>query len=248
MKSLLVCSTTLLAAASLMAADKDDVTSALQKLAAADNYSWTATTESGGGQNGPGTTKGKTQKDGLISIEMTRGDNTTEAFKMGEKGAVKGDDGWTAVDLAAAPARGGGGGGGGANPARMAGMMLRNLKAPAAEVEDVVSKAKDITKSGDAYAADLSEDTVKTMLTRGGGGRRGGGGGAGGAAPTVTNAKGSVKFWIKDGVISKYEIKVSGTVSRGGNDRDVDRTTTVEIKDIGTTKIALPDEAKSKLS
>jgi hypothetical protein len=64
----------------------------------------------------------------------------------------------------------------------------------------------------------------------------------------VANAKGSVKFWVKDGVISKYEFKVSGTVTMGGNDRDVDRTTTVEIKDVGTTKLALPDEAKSKLS
>jgi hypothetical protein len=29
---------------------------------------------------------------------------------------------------------------------------------------------------------------------------------------------------------------------------DVDRTTTVEIKDIGTTKITVPDEAKSKMT
>jgi hypothetical protein len=240
MKSLLICSTTLLAAVSLMAADKDDVTSAAQKLGDADNYSWTSTME--GGQNTPAPSHGKVQKDGLTWIDMTRGDNTTEAYAKGGKGAVKTDDGWEALDLTATPARGGGGGGGGGNAGRFMGMRLRNLKAPAAEVADIVGKTKELTKADDTYAGDLTEEGAKSLLTMGGG-RRGGGG----QAPTVSDAKGSVKFWIKDGVITKYQVKVSGTVTRNGNDRDVDRTTTVEIKDVGTTKITVPDEAKSKL-
>jgi hypothetical protein len=36
-------------------------------------------------------------------------------------------------------------------------------------------------------------------------------------------------------------------VSFNGNDRDVDRTTTVEIKNVNSTKIEVPDEAKKKL-
>ena len=235
MKSLLICSSTLLAAVSLMAADKDDVVAAAQKLAAADNYSWTTTTE--GGQNAQAPSHGKTQKDGLAWIEMTRGDNTMEAYVKGGKGALKTEDGWQALDLAAAPAPGGGGGGG-----RGMAMRLRNFKAPAAQADDIISKAKDLAKSADAYAGDLTEEGAKGLLTMGGG-RRGGG-----AAPAVSNAKGSVKFWIKDGALTKFQIKVSGTVSRNGNDMDIDRTTTVEIKDVGTTKITVPDEAKSKLS
>jgi hypothetical protein len=71
----------------------------------------------------------------------------------------------------------------------------------------------------------------------------------GGQAPPITNAKGSVKFWIKDGVITKYQTKVSGTTkNRDGDDMDIDRTTTVEIKDIGATKITVPDEVKTKMS
>jgi hypothetical protein len=35
---------------------------------------------------------------------------------------------------------------------------------------------------------------------------------------------------------------------RNGDDRDIDRTTTVEIKDVGSTKITVPNEAKSKMS
>jgi hypothetical protein len=243
MKTLIACST-LLAAVSLMAADKDDVKSAAQKLADADNYSWTITTE--GGQNNAAPSHGKIQKDGLTWTDMTMRDNTVEAYFKGGKGAVKTEDGWEALDLTAAAGGGGGGGGGGGNrnPARFMGMRLRNFKAPAAQADDVIGKTKDITKAGDAYAGDLTEEGAKGLLTLGGG-RRGGGGGA---APTVSNAKGSVKFWLKDGVITKYEIKVSGTVTRNGDDRDVDRTTTVEIKDVGTTKIAVPDDAKSKMT
>jgi hypothetical protein len=239
MKSLIACST-LLAAASLLAADKDDVTSAAQKLASADNYSWTSTME--GGQNNAAPSHGKIQKDGLTWTDMTMRDNTVEAFFQGGKGAVKTEDGWQALDLTAAPTTGGGGGGGGGgNPARFMGMRLRNFKAPAAQADDIVGKTKDITKAGDAYAGDLTEEGAKSLLTMGRGRR-------GGQAPTVSNAKGSVKFWIKDGVITKYVLKVSGTVTRNGDDTDVDRTTTVEIKDIGTTKITVPDEAKTKMS
>ncbi len=43
-------------------------------------------------------------------------------------------------------------------------------------------------------------------------------------------------------------IKVPGEVSFNGNRRDVDRSTTVEIQDIGSTKIEVPEDAKKKLS
>jgi hypothetical protein len=48
-------------------------------------------------------------------------------------------------------------------------------------------------------------------------------------------------------LVSKYELKVKGTVTFNGNDRDVDRTTTVEIKNIGSTKVEVPEEARKKL-
>ena len=68
------------------------------------------------------------------------------------------------------------------------------------------------------------------------GGRRNGG-----QPPAVKNPKGSVKFWIKNGVLTKYQYNVQGTINRNDEDVDIDRTTTVEIKDVGTTKITVPD-------
>jgi hypothetical protein len=36
--------------------------------------------------------------------------------------------------------------------------------------------------------------------------------------------------------------------NRDGDDMDIDRTTTVEIKEVGATKITVPDEAQKKMT
>jgi hypothetical protein len=226
---------TFAAAATLLAAEsspKEAITGAAAKLAQQANYSWKTTAEFG---NFTGTSEGKTQKDGLMGFTMTFGDNTTEAFLKDGKGAVKaGDQDWQSLaDLAGAA---------GSEPGRRQFLLrlLQNYKAPAAEASNLAGKTKELKKDGEAFASDLTEDGAKELLTFGG--RRGGN------APEPKNAKGSVKFWVKDGLLSKYEFKLSGTMTFNGEDRDMDRTTTVEIKDVGTTKMDVPEAAKTKLS
>ena len=240
-----------LLAGSLLAADKDDLTAAIAKLAAADNYSWKQTSSNavpaGGGGGGGGARRGggfggmdgKTQKDGLIYVSMPgRQGATTEGFVKGTKGAIKTDADWTS--LADATADNGGGGGGNFNMATFMARRIQTMKAPADTAKDLLSKTKGISLKDGAYVGDLTEDGAKTLMAFGG--RAGGGG------PDISGAKGSVKFWIKDGVLTKYETTVQGTVSFNGNDRDMNTTTTVEIKDIGATKIDVPAEAKKSLS
>lgn len=222
-------------ASSLLAADsspKDDVTNALKKLSEKSNYSWKTTVAvPEGSQFRPGPTEGKTEKDGFTHVTMSMFDNTVQFVIKGEKGAFTGQDGaWQS----AAEAEGSEG------PGRFMAMLVRNYRAPAVEASELASFAKQLAKDGDAYASDLTEDGAKAFLTF----RRRG---ATGEGPTVSNAKGSVKFWLKDGVLAKYEYKVKGTVNWGGTDRESDRTTTVEIKDVDSTKISVPDEAKKKL-
>ncbi len=232
--TILICISTMVAG-SLLAADsspKDDITGATKKLAQQSNYSWKTSTAFG---NFTGSTLGKTDKDGLTALSMTFGDNTTEAFLKGDKAAVKSpDQDWQSLaELAAAAGTEPG-------PRQFLVRRLRNFKTPAAEAADLVEKAKEVKKDGDVYSGDLTEAGAKDLLSFGG--RRGGN------APEPKNAKGSVKLWTKDGMLSKYELKLQGTVNFGGEDRDVDRTTTVEIKDVGTTKIEVPEAAKKKLS
>jgi hypothetical protein len=248
MKRNIILATMLFAAGSLMAADpKDDVSSAVKSLADGGNYSWTQTMENaGGGGFGNGTSEGKT-KDGLIYTSRTFNDNTFEILVKGTNSAMNnGQDGWqTAAEIAAAAeANGGGGGGGGFR----GGNMARFVRTPTTTIKDVLDGVKELKQDGDAYVGDLTEDGAKSLATFGRRGRGGGGGGGGFTPPEVTDAKGSVKFWIKDGKLSRYQYKVTGkTTDRDGNPMDIDRTTTVEIKDVGTTTINVPDDILKKI-
>jgi hypothetical protein len=231
-----------------LAAPKDEVADAAKKLSDAQNYSWKSTTEMAGGQGGRfgGPTEGKTEKGGFTHITMTRGDNTIEVVRKGDKGAVKTQDGWQSFEELQQNA---GQGGQGQGRGRFMGAMLRNLRLPAEEATNLAGKTKELKKDGDAYAADLTEEGAKDLMTFRGARRGNNGGGQGNfTPPEPTNAKGTVKFWVKDGQLSKYEYNVKGTMSFGGNDIDVDRTTTVEVKDVGSTKVDVPAEAKSKIS
>ena len=214
------------------AAPKDDVINAAKKLGDQPNYSWKATVVvPENAQFRPGPTEGQTEKDGFTQVAWTFGDNTTHAVTKGDKGAVTNQDGvWDSLaDVEKEEGFG-----------RFRAMMVRNLKTPAVQAADLATGAKDLKQDGNTYSGDLTEDAAKGLLAFG---RR-----AGGDGPGVSNAKGSVKFWLKDGALSRFEFKVKGTVNFNGNDRDVDRTTTVEIKDVGTTKVTVPDAAKKKLS
>lgn len=243
MKLVALISALALAGTSLHAAESapaDDIKAAAKKLAG-QSYSWKSTTEmaggGGGGQWRPGPTEGRITADGTMALSMTRGDNTIEALMKGGRTAVKTPEGWQAP-----PEPGTGGGGGGPGGAGMMGRMLTNMRPPAAEAEDLVGKVEELRKTEDGFTGDLTEEGAKQLLTRN---RRGGGGGE---PPAPQDAKGSVKFWLKDGVLAKYEVQVQGRVAgRDGQEMDVNRTTTVEISNVGTTKVEVAEEAKKVL-
>jgi hypothetical protein len=236
MKRTILFSAMALLSGSLLAADsnpKDDITTAAKKLAEKANYSWTTTVVvPEGSRFRPGPTEGKTEKDGYTCLSLSFGDNKTQAVLKGDKAAFTDREGeWqSAADQDNSQ-----------GPGRFLGRMVRSFKTPAVQASDLVTATKELKKEGDMYVGDLAEDGVKTLLTF----RPRGGGGEG---PTVSNPKGSVKFWLKGGALSKYEFKVQGKVDFNGNEMDVDRTTTVEMKDVGTTKVDVPAEAKKKLS
>jgi hypothetical protein len=254
MKKNLMIGAIALVAGSLLAAEsdtKDAVNNAAKKLAEQSNYSWKTTSDTAGGGGGggggggafrPGPTEGKTEKDGYTMLKMTRGDNTIQAVLKGGKGAIKTAEEWQSLSEAA-EAQGGGGGGRGRGG--FMARMLQNYKTPAAEAQDLISKVKDLKEADGVYSGALTEEGAKSLL-RFGGGRGGAGGGGGG--PEISGAKGSVKLWVNDGLLTKYQVKVQGTMSFNGNDRDIDRTTTVEIKDIGSSKVEIPSEAAKKAS
>ncbi len=222
-----------LAAGPILAADsgaKDDLIAAAKKLAQ-DGYSWKTSFEQG---NFSGTFEGKYDKEGLAHVTVNINDNSAEAFIKGEKVAVKLQDAeWQSMAELT---------GDGSDPrGRIANRIFRTVKHPAAQFEEAIGKAKDFSKDGVTYSADLSDAGAKALL--GMGGRRGGN------PPEVVNAKGSVRISLKDGVLAKAELRLQGTIKTdSGDERDISRTITTEIKNVGKTSVEIPDDAKKKLS
>jgi hypothetical protein len=233
-RNLLIATATTLLAASLTAADsspRDEVLGAAKKLAEKENYSWrTTVVVAEDAPFKPGPTEGKTEKEGYTSQSFSFGENTTKAVLKGGKGTATGQDGDWQTLAQMEDSEG---------PMRFLAMRLRTFKSPAEQVAEVAQGIATLKKEGEIYSGDLSEEGAKKLLSF----RPSQGDG-----PSISNAKGSAKFWVKDGVLTKYELKVKGSMSFNGNDVDMDRTSTVEIKDVGTTKVNVPDEAKKKLS
>jgi hypothetical protein len=225
----------LLATSALCLADtKQDLLAAARKVADAPSYTWTTSTEIDGGNWTPATITGKSQKGAFAVVTSEREGTVTTAVMKGEKGVLKTDDGWkTAEDLRNA---GGGGGGGRGNR----GAMLLRTRLPADDVVKMVENLGELKTADGVISGDLTEKGAKEMLSLGRGRQ-------GGQAPEAKNAKGSAKFWVKDGSLTKVQVKVSGTISFNGEDRDMGRTTTHEIKDVGTTEVKVPEDASKAI-
>ena len=234
MKKTTLLSAIILLAGSLIAAGsspKEDVANAARELAGKANYSWTSTVGlPEGSRFRLGSTEGKTEKDGFTVFKMTMSDNTIQAAFKGDRAVISDSDGgWKSLsDLDTNE-----------NQSRNARAILRGFNAPARQAAELAAGAKELKRDGDVCSGELTDEAAKTLLTFG---RR-----SGVDAPSVADAKGSVKFWSKDGVLAKYEFKVSGKVTSNGNERELERTRTVEIKEVGSTKVEVPEEAKKKL-
>lgn len=205
------------------AGPKDEVVAAARSLGEKPNYTWRSTVAvPEGSQFRPGPTDGKTERNGFTHLTISFGDNVIEAAAKGGKIVATNQDGeWELVSETDE----------GEGAARFRNRMFRNFKAPAAQAAELAAGTRELKKEGETFSGDLTDDAAKAQFRFG----------------NVSHAKGSATFWLKDGVLTKYEVKIQGKVEFNGNERDVDRTTTVEIKDVGTTKVNVPEAAKKKL-
>ncbi len=229
-----------------LADSKDDIKAALQKVTDGSSYSWTTNVQGGMMR---GTTQGKQDKDGTIWLSMQFRDNTFDIIIKGDKIAVKTDDGWkSSAELMEAA---GDDAGGPPPPERFAAMIAQNFKAPVAQAMENVASLQNIQKTDDGFSADLSDDAAKKLLmfrprrqaaaTTNPDDNN--------AAPQidVSDAKATMGLKIADGSVSQIQLHTTGTISFNGNDRDIDRTTTTDISNVGSTTIDIPAEAKAKL-
>jgi hypothetical protein len=231
MKMKLLLSATVVFLSPLLAAQAgpaDDVTAAAQKLGSESSYSWhTTVVVPPDSRFKPGPTDGKTAG-GVTYVKMNIRGNDSELYLKGTNAVMTNPDGgWQTLADAAADDQG---------PGRFMVGMVRNFKTPAAQAAGLAADCQDLALTNGVYASALTADGTKKMLTM----RRGG-------TATISNPAGTAQFWVANGELTKFEAHVTGTVSNNGNDMTVDRDTTVEITDVGTTKLDVPDDVAKLL-
>ena len=208
---------------------KDEVIKAATVLGNQTNYAWQATVEvPADSQFKPGPTDGKTQKGGYMTLSFNFGDNTSEAVIRGTNGVVKTEDGWKTLAEAMKDD-----GGGGFNPTVFLARLVQNYKTPAVQAASLADATQELKQDTNSISGDLTEAGAKAQLSFG--------------RMTITSPKGSVKFWVKDGRLVKYQFHLTGSADFNGNSFDIDRTTTVDIKDVNSTKIDVGEDVKKKL-
>jgi hypothetical protein len=215
---------------------KETVSGAVKALKEKGNYTWSSTSEMANSQFPATTTKGRTEKNGFTLITMETQNGEMQAVKKGTNGVVKSEDGWKTAEEARQ---------GGQGPGRGFGSRLLTTPVPADDFEALLGELKEIKAgSNNVYSADLTEQGAKSRASFG---RRGPRGGGGATPPEPKDAKGSVQFWVKDGALTKVELKTSAKITFQEEERLMERTTTIDISNVGSTKVEVPEEARKKL-
>ena len=216
----------MVATACLLAAVPDeDLDKAAAKASEMGNYTCTVKIEGGRGAGGSVTLK--VQPD---SAQYLKGAEV-EGYRKGEKLVTKEGDAWKVAEKPQKPAEGG-------KPDKkaVALAMLAKMKAPHEALKGIGEKIKDVKRAdsdgGRCYSGDLTAEAARDF---------GSGGMAKGDKAEFT---GTAKIWTNgDGVITKYEI----ATTMKAKEKDITKTVTVEISDVGSTKYEVPEDAKKAL-
>jgi hypothetical protein len=219
------------------------LSAAVQALTDSTNYSWSTTSEMANSPFPAMTTKGKTEQAGFTLFSAEGPNGEIQAVKKGGKGVIKTEDGWQTAEEFRQNNQGGPGPGRG-----FAGRLL-SAPTPAEDAGELLKGIVNIKAGADGvFSADLTEQAAKDEAGFFGRRGRSGQGAPGGfTPPEPKDAKGTVKFWVKNGVLSKIELNTSAKITFQDEDHDMDRTTTTEISDVDSTKLDVPAEAKNKL-
>ncbi|WP_414661513.1 hypothetical protein [Horticoccus sp. 23ND18S-11] len=112
---------------------------------------------------------------------------------------------------------------------------------PHEELGLIVSSHRDLVADGNTVSGTLTDLGARLLLVR-----------EGQDALTPVRATGAFKLWLRDGAVTRYEITLEGTLhvqaSQGVRPMSVRQVTRTVIKDVGTTQVYIPDEARAKLN
>ena len=183
--------------------------------------------------------EGKSDGNGLTFVSVVLTNRTVQGYVLGNKAYVtSAQRSWKAEPLLAK----------GESPGALMTRLVRSVTPPSQEIDLLLSHKEKIEKNGDVFSGDLPESVAKKLFE--GSERRSGKAEAAerkAVRKEANAARGNVTLWTKEGVVTKYEIRLIGKIDLDGKEAEVMRTRTIEIKDIGTTKIDVPEKARRKL-
>jgi hypothetical protein len=225
-------------AAAPPAGGADELRAAVRKLSESGSYAWSVNTSNAGETSerySVGPLEGKTEKGGLTWLR-SRETPPVEVVLKGSKMAVRLDDGWALEQDLASGSRARG-------HANLT--VLRSLKShakPAAQASSLLKHAKDLKEEQPGYFTSPIDDAgVKELLHQSLRTSHN---------PEISAQDGTLAFWIRDGVLIRYEVALRGTVTYpapAASTWTADLRINVEISAVGATPLDIPDDARKKL-
>jgi hypothetical protein len=219
---------------------KDDVKNAVKKLADQANYSWKTTTTSESQGKDPqekGATLGKTEKGGVTLLTISKTTKSSEAALQGGKVAVKTADGWkNAADFDPK-----GDAKGKLDKSLVLAQSLQKFVMPLVDAATFADQVKEFRSQEGVLSGELTEEGVKAFIAQSQ---------KPGQKPVeFTEPKVIVKFWLRDGTLAKYEVVFEAKKPKGKDKTPTlsKTTTTVELMDVGSTKVEVSEDARKKL-
>jgi len=219
---------------------RDDLISAIKKLGEQRNYTYTSTssgTRSRLTRMTYGTTVCQVETTGLAVFTIMRTNFTNVVVIQGSQGVIKTEDGWKTLADAEDRVRNPG------DARRTTRTVARGFLNERGEVipvpfttgiEKRARVIKDLKMVDDVMVGELPPEEL--------GGRTFG---PGTFSMSPIKSRGTVKYWIKEGVLVKTETK---TAQDYGEDDYVESTTVTEFSHVGTTRITVPEEALKLLA
>jgi hypothetical protein len=222
-----------LAQAEAVAEPSEPLMAGVQALKAAPNYAWTITTEMPGAPFKVASMRGRADADGWLVLETEVGGRRRmvvgrrEGRVFNEAGVwrspaeaerLKGDENTAAQDLMGAPT-------------------------PTGELAALLPKLGGLRREADgSYYGALPEVSAKGLILAVMKGRA-----PGGFSPELKAPVGNLRLWLQDGRPQRYVISATATASLPFATKEIKRISTVEISEVGSTRVEVPVAARTKL-
>lgn len=214
----------------LVALQSDEFAEIAKKSAAMESYTFKTETKAGKGKNQPGAAEARVQKDQPMAFKI----GTSEGFKKAGAIVYKDGEEWKRLEK---PQKG-------EKKQQPAAAGISGVKLPHEELEafeknfEKLEKAAEKDNNLTVWSGPLTATAAHTLVSTG----------AKNEGKSNSTYTGTAKVWVNDqGLIVKYQINahMKGETKKGPVEADIVKT--VELTDIGNTKVEVPEGAKKLL-